>query len=55
MNFCILTYGCKLNQADSIIIKTLLLESGFKESTLEEANFVIINTCGVVEKRNEKY
>ncbi|HOS87991.1 MAG TPA: tRNA (N(6)-L-threonylcarbamoyladenosine(37)-C(2))-methylthiotransferase [Candidatus Pacearchaeota archaeon] len=54
MNFCILTYGCKLNQADSIIIKTLLLESGFKESPLEEANFVIINTCGVVEKTERK-
>ncbi|MFA5008999.1 MAG: tRNA (N(6)-L-threonylcarbamoyladenosine(37)-C(2))-methylthiotransferase [Candidatus Paceibacterota bacterium] len=52
--FFLITYGCKLNQADSEIMRTLLLNNKFKESSLAEADFVIINTCGVVEKTEIK-
>lgn len=54
MNFHLITYGCKLNQSDSEVMKALLLKAGFKESLQKEADFIIINTCGVVEKTERK-
>ncbi|MCK9446855.1 tRNA (N(6)-L-threonylcarbamoyladenosine(37)-C(2))-methylthiotransferase [bacterium] len=53
MNFYLKTYGCKLNQADSELIRGLLLKN-HNESTKEEADFVILNTCGVVERTERK-
>lgn len=53
MNFCIKTYGCKLNQSDSEIMRDLLLKK-HKETSLNDANFVILNTCGVVKKTERK-
>jgi MiaB-like tRNA modifying enzyme len=52
MNFYLKTYGCKLNQADSELIRGLLKDH--QESSKEEANFVVLNTCGVVEKTERK-
>jgi MiaB-like tRNA modifying enzyme len=49
-SFCLITYGCKLNQADSEIIRAILVGNDFKETSLAEADFLILNTCGVVEK-----
>ncbi|MFA5013284.1 MAG: tRNA (N(6)-L-threonylcarbamoyladenosine(37)-C(2))-methylthiotransferase [Candidatus Paceibacterota bacterium] len=51
--FCIITYGCKLNQADSEIMESLLSRR-FKKAFAKEADFIIINTCGVVEKTERK-
>jgi MiaB-like tRNA modifying enzyme len=42
-----------MNQADSEIIKGLLSEK-YQEVSKEEADFVILNTCGVVEKTERK-
>lgn len=53
MNFCIKTYGCKLNQSDSEIMRDLLLKE-HKETSLNDADFVILNTCGVVKKTERK-
>ncbi|MDK2948994.1 MAG: threonylcarbamoyladenosine tRNA methylthiotransferase [Patescibacteria group bacterium] len=53
MNFHIKTYGCKLNQSDSEIIRDILLEK-HQETSLSDADFVILNTCGVVEKTERK-
>ncbi|MDD3386473.1 MAG: tRNA (N(6)-L-threonylcarbamoyladenosine(37)-C(2))-methylthiotransferase [Candidatus Pacebacteria bacterium] len=53
MNFYIKTYGCKLNQADSEIMREILLKK-HKETSIEDADFVVINTCGVVEKTERK-
>ena len=53
MNFYLKTYGCKLNQADSELIRGLLLKD-HKESSKEEADFVVLNTCGVVERTERK-
>ncbi|MDD5696682.1 MAG: MiaB/RimO family radical SAM methylthiotransferase, partial [Candidatus Pacebacteria bacterium] len=47
------TFGCKLNQADSERIKSEL-DKEFQSSSLKEADFVILNTCGVVEKTERK-
>jgi MiaB-like tRNA modifying enzyme len=53
MNFYLKTYGCKLNQADSELIRGLLLKDHI-ESSKEEADFVVLNTCGVVERTERK-
>lgn len=54
MKFCLITYGCKLNQTDSEIMRALLLNNRFEESSISEADFIVINTCGVVEKTEIK-
>lgn len=53
-HFFIITYGCKLNHSDSEIMRALLLSSGFKKSDENQADFIIINTCAVVEKTERK-
>jgi len=52
--FYIETFGCKFNQADSELIRKVLVEKGYKEVSKNEADFVVINTCGVVEKTERK-
>jgi len=48
MRFYIETYGCVLNQHDSELLKQLLLNAGYDWVHNEEnADFIIINTCGV--------
>ena len=41
------TVGCQMNQADSQRIQTLLDELGWEETSMEQANLVILNTCSV--------
>jgi MiaB-like tRNA modifying enzyme len=45
--FFIEGYGCSLNKADTMQIAAFLAENGFEQSSLEKANFAIINTCAV--------
>ena len=51
--FFLQTYGCKLNQADSEIIRGILLQR-FQEASEKEADFVVINSCGVIQKTENK-
>jgi len=56
MKFYLETYGCKLNQADSDLIRGVLLEE-FEEvpsSFKEGADFFVINSCGVLGKTERK-
>ncbi len=53
MKFYLKTYGCKLNQADSELLRGLL-SNEYEEASKDEADFVILNTCGVVEKTERK-
>lgn len=48
------TVGCQMNQADSQRIQTLLDELGWEESSMEQANLVILNTCSVRKAPEEK-
>ncbi|MEL9939631.1 MAG: tRNA (N(6)-L-threonylcarbamoyladenosine(37)-C(2))-methylthiotransferase [Ignisphaera sp.] len=42
------TYGCALNRADSAIMKTILVESGYEVvDRIEDADVVVLNTCVV--------
>ncbi|KKN27879.1 hypothetical protein LCGC14_0860030 [marine sediment metagenome] len=53
-SFYIETYGCTSNKADSYIISNVLTESNYTYSTLENAQFIIINTCAVKEQTENK-
>ncbi|MHA2037353.1 MAG: tRNA (N(6)-L-threonylcarbamoyladenosine(37)-C(2))-methylthiotransferase [Promethearchaeota archaeon] len=53
-SFYIETYGCTSNKADSYIITTILNGTGYTQTTQEEAQFLIINTCAVKEQTENK-
>ncbi len=52
--FYLETFGCKFNKADSALIRKILEKSGYQEASEKEAHFVILNTCGVVERTERK-
>lgn len=48
--FFLTTLGCSKNEVDSGLIKGILKKANYKlTSSLEEAEFIIINTCGFIE------
>ncbi|TFG22497.1 MAG: tRNA (N(6)-L-threonylcarbamoyladenosine(37)-C(2))-methylthiotransferase [Promethearchaeota archaeon] len=53
-SFYIETYGCTMNKADSRIMFTLLKESNYVETSIENAEFIIVNTCGVKQQTENK-
>ncbi len=53
--FHIITFGCQMNEYDSAILNNLLKKEGFLQvSKPEDADIVIINTCSVRGKPEEK-
>jgi len=48
------TVGCQMNQADSERIQTLLDEMGWEETSMDQANLVVLNTCSVRKAPEEK-
>lgn len=52
--FHIETYGCQMNAKDSEKLSGLLIQSGFRETETEDADFVLYNTCTVRENANQK-
>jgi tRNA-2-methylthio-N6-dimethylallyladenosine synthase len=48
------TVGCQMNQADSQRIQTMLDELGWEETSMDQANLVILNTCSVRKAPEEK-
>ncbi len=48
------TVGCQMNQADSQRIQTLLDELGWEETSMDQANLVVLNTCSVRQAPEEK-
>ncbi|QBD82636.1 MiaB/RimO family radical SAM methylthiotransferase [Ktedonosporobacter rubrisoli] len=48
------TVGCQMNQADSQRIQALLEELGWEESSMDQANLVVLNTCSVRQAPEEK-
>jgi threonylcarbamoyladenosine tRNA methylthiotransferase CDKAL1 len=52
--FYLESFGCKFNKADSELIRKILTKKGFEETSEKEADFVVLNTCGVVEKTERK-
>ena len=54
MKFYIYTLGCKVNAYESNIMKESLVNSGFIESTYDDANIYIVNTCTVTNTSDNK-
>jgi tRNA-2-methylthio-N6-dimethylallyladenosine synthase len=48
------TVGCQMNQADSQRIQTILDELGWEETSIDQANLVVLNTCSVRKAPEEK-
>ena len=51
--FCLEIFGCKFNQAEGELIRKILSKN-YQEASEKEADFVILKTCGVVEKTERK-
>lgn len=47
MKYSIVTFGCRVNQADSLRIEQDLLARGAAEAASSEADLVVVNTCSV--------
>jgi threonylcarbamoyladenosine tRNA methylthiotransferase MtaB len=47
MKYSILTFGCRVNQADSFEIERQLIATGATAAPAHEAELVVINTCSV--------
>ena len=47
MSYAIVTFGCRVNQADSIAIEEALRAGGAGPAPLAEADLVVVNTCSV--------
>ena len=47
MKFSIVTFGCRVNQADSLHLEERLRARGAEPATTESADLVIVNTCSV--------
>jgi len=55
MRFLIHTYGCQMNVRDSEAVETLLVRAGHEKAAREEdAELVIVNSCTVRQKAEEK-
>jgi threonylcarbamoyladenosine tRNA methylthiotransferase CDKAL1 len=48
------TYGCTANQNDSQIMAGILKNSGYNLTKIDEADYVILNSCGVKSSTEEK-
>ena len=47
MKYAVVTFGCRVNQADSLGFEEELLAAGATATSTEEADLVVINTCSV--------
>jgi threonylcarbamoyladenosine tRNA methylthiotransferase MtaB len=47
MKYSVVTFGCRVNQADSLAIESELYGRGAEASRAEHADLVIVNTCSV--------
>ncbi len=55
LRFFIRTFGCQMNESDSERVAGLLRSAGIQKSDCpEEADLIIVNTCAVREKSEEK-
>ena len=46
-SFAVVTFGCRVNQADSLVIESELTSRGGRLVPAEEADLVVVNTCSV--------
>src|SRR3979409_2370345 len=47
MKYAVITFGCRVNQADSLVFEESLSGAGAVTAAPNEADLVIVNTCSV--------
>lgn len=47
MKYSVVTFGCRVNQADSLAIESQLLATGAEPVSPDRADLVVVNTCSV--------
>src|SRR5579864_5216678 len=47
MKYSIITFGCRVNQADSLGFEEALLAGGAEATSPDRADLVVVNTCSV--------
>ena len=47
MRYYLETYGCAANRADELVMREVLRRSGWVEASIDQADVLIVNTCGV--------
>ncbi len=53
--FYIKTFGCQMNKYDSDFISQVLLNKGYRQTdSIDDAHIILINTCAVRQKAEEK-
>ena len=53
MKYAIVTFGCRVNQADSFQIEEQLIAAGGSASALHDAELVVVNTCSVTSSSDQ--
>src|SRR5215831_2179357 len=47
MRYAVVTFGCRVNQADSLSFEEELIAAGATAAPAEAADLVVVNTCSV--------
>jgi threonylcarbamoyladenosine tRNA methylthiotransferase MtaB len=47
MKYAVVTFGCRVNQADSLGFEEELLAAGAVAASPQEADLVVVNSCSV--------
>ena len=53
MKYSIITFGCRVNQADSLGCEEDLLAAGAEPASAEQADLVVVNTCSVTSSADQ--
>lgn len=54
LRYHVVTFGCQMNARDSEKLTGVLEQIGYVEAALEEADFIIYNTCTVRDNANQR-
>lgn len=47
MKYAVVTFGCRVNQADSLEVEAALVTAGAEQASVDRADVVLVNTCSV--------
>ena len=53
MKYSVITFGCRVNQADSFQIEEQLIAAGLTASDTRDADLVVVNTCSVTSSADQ--
>src|SRR5918911_824250 len=53
MKYAVITFGCRVNQADSLGFEEALRARGAVSSSADDADLVVVNTCSVTSSADQ--